>query len=120
MMLLQGQQVKQQDVSAWMTGIQEVELPLDFKLKNIEETEAAKKSLLSSAGAGPGRWARPGISMQTCPFMGMRPEARSCCRPEMPACALPNKAPVLDTHSWAGSCCEGVISAIFRLPSLLC
>ena len=57
MMLVQGQQVKQQDVSSWMTGIQEVELPLNFKLKNIEETEAAKKALLASAGAGPGRWA---------------------------------------------------------------
>ena len=56
-LLLQGQQIKQQDVSAWMTGIQEVELPLDYKLKNIEETEAAKKQLLASAGAGPGRQA---------------------------------------------------------------
>ena len=52
---LQGQKTKQQDVSAWMTGIQEVQLPMDFKLKNIEETEAAKKRLLASAGAGPGR-----------------------------------------------------------------
>jgi hypothetical protein len=40
-----------------MTGIQEVELSLDFKLRNIEETEAAKKQLLASAGAGPGRCA---------------------------------------------------------------
>lgn len=31
--------------SAWTTGIAEVALPIDFKLKNIEETEAAKKAL---------------------------------------------------------------------------
>ena len=60
-MLLQGQKTKQQDVSAWMTGIQEVQLPMDFKLKNIEETEAAKKRLLASAGAGPGRQAHPAL-----------------------------------------------------------
>jgi hypothetical protein len=31
--------------SAWSTGIAEVSLPLDFKLKNIEATEAARKRL---------------------------------------------------------------------------
>lgn len=29
----------------WTTGIAEVQLPIEFKLKNIEETEAAKKQL---------------------------------------------------------------------------
>jgi len=31
---------------SWLTGIQEVELPMEFKLRNIEETEDAKKQLL--------------------------------------------------------------------------
>lgn len=39
-----------------MTGIQEVALPMDFKLRNIEETEAAKKRLLSAAGASTARY----------------------------------------------------------------
>ena len=49
---------KVQDVSSWMTGIQEVPLPMAYKLRNIEETEAAKKRLLMSAAAGPSRCAR--------------------------------------------------------------
>ena len=52
---VQAQKSKQQDVSSWMTGIQEVALPMDFKLRNIEETEAAKKLLLSVAGASTAR-----------------------------------------------------------------
>lgn len=52
---LRAQNSKQQDVSSWMTGIQEVALPMDFKLRNIEETEAAKKRLLSAAGASTAR-----------------------------------------------------------------
>ncbi|KAK9914818.1 hypothetical protein WJX75_000921 [Coccomyxa subellipsoidea] len=52
---LRAQKSKQQDVSSWMTGIQEVALPMDFKLRNIEETEAAKKLLLSVAGASTAR-----------------------------------------------------------------
>jgi Hepatocellular carcinoma-associated antigen 59 len=36
---------------AWMTGILEVQLPMEFKLKNIEETEAAKKRMLTGANA---------------------------------------------------------------------
>jgi len=31
---------------AWLTGIQEIELPIEFKLKNIEATEEAKRSLM--------------------------------------------------------------------------
>ncbi|ELR18335.1 hepatocellular carcinomaassociated antigen 59, putative [Acanthamoeba castellanii str. Neff] len=31
---------------AWLTGIQEVELPIEYKLKNIEATEDAKRLLL--------------------------------------------------------------------------
>eukprot|EP01087_Luapelamoeba_hula_P008705 TRINITY_DN2197_c0_g3_i1.p1 TRINITY_DN2197_c0_g3~~TRINITY_DN2197_c0_g3_i1.p1 ORF type:complete len:346 (+),score=94.39 TRINITY_DN2197_c0_g3_i1:133-1170(+) len=33
---------------AWLTGIQEVELPVEYKLRNIEDTEAAKKTLRSN------------------------------------------------------------------------
>ncbi len=46
---------KVQDVSSWMTGIQEVPLPMAYKLRNIEDTEAAKKVLLHSAAAGNSR-----------------------------------------------------------------
>ncbi|KAK9829907.1 hypothetical protein WJX72_008601 [[Myrmecia] bisecta] len=51
---LKGQVSKQSDVASYMTGITEVQLPLEFKLKNIEETEAAKKKMLQQA-AGFGR-----------------------------------------------------------------
>lgn len=37
-----------QNKIAWITGISEVELPLSYKLKNIQETEEAKKKLLSN------------------------------------------------------------------------
>ncbi|CAK0781381.1 hypothetical protein CVIRNUC_005359 [Coccomyxa viridis] len=46
---LQGQKIKQQDVSSWLTGIQEVPLSLQYKMRNIDETEAAKKRLLADA-----------------------------------------------------------------------
>lgn len=36
-----------------MTGITEVQLPIDVRLKNIEDTEAAKKLLLEATG---GKW----------------------------------------------------------------
>ncbi|KAJ1697731.1 hypothetical protein LUZ63_006243 [Rhynchospora breviuscula] len=36
----------------WTTGIAEVQLPIEFKLKNIEETEAAKKQLQEKRLAG--------------------------------------------------------------------
>ncbi|KAL5981749.1 hypothetical protein ACLOJK_015812 [Asimina triloba] len=36
----------------WTTGIAEVQLPIEFKLKNIEETEAAKKLLQEKRLAG--------------------------------------------------------------------
>ncbi|KAJ4755226.1 hypothetical protein LUZ62_089631 [Rhynchospora pubera] len=36
----------------WTTGIAEVQLPIEFKLKNIEETEAAKKHLQEKRLAG--------------------------------------------------------------------
>ncbi len=45
----QGQKIKQQDVSSWLTGIQEVPLSLQYKMRNIDETEAAKKRLLADA-----------------------------------------------------------------------
>merc|ERR1719361_2304285 len=31
----------------WLSGMQEVDLPIEYKLKNIEETEAAKAALLA-------------------------------------------------------------------------
>ena len=36
-------------MSAYMTGVVEVQLPMDFKIKNIEDTEAAKKQMLGTA-----------------------------------------------------------------------
>ena len=47
----QTQKTNQEDVSAWMTGIVEVPLGVSHKLKNIEETEAAKKLLLEHTEA---------------------------------------------------------------------
>jgi hypothetical protein len=54
---VQAPKHKVQDVSSWMTGIQEVPLPMAYKLRNIEDTEAAKKVLLHSAAAGGSRCA---------------------------------------------------------------
>ena len=51
-----------QDVSSWMTGIQEVPLPMAYKLRNIEDTEAAKKRLLASSAAGASQCAQPWVS----------------------------------------------------------
>eukprot|EP00741_Cyanophora_paradoxa_P008998 tig00001424_g8711.t1 len=36
---------------AWLTGIMEVQLPIDYKLKNIEETEAAKRRMIEERKA---------------------------------------------------------------------
>lgn len=44
---MQTQKVNQEDVSAWMTGIVEVPLSVEQRLKNVEETEHAKRKLLS-------------------------------------------------------------------------
>lgn len=66
---VQAQNSKQQDVSSWMTGIQEVALPMDFKLRNIEETEAAKKRLLSGAGASTARYHNTSVYMSCKLFM---------------------------------------------------
>lgn len=38
-------------LGAWTTSISEVPLPLEYKLGNIEETEAAKKRLLDASGS---------------------------------------------------------------------
>ena len=38
-------------LGAWTSSISEVALPLDYKLANIEETEAAKKKLLEASGS---------------------------------------------------------------------
>lgn len=38
-------------LGAWTTSISEVALPLDYKLANIEETEAAKKRLLDASAS---------------------------------------------------------------------
>ena len=45
---LQGQQTKPVDPGAWATGIVEVPLPAEVKMRNIEETEAAKQKMLAS------------------------------------------------------------------------
>lgn len=39
----------------WLTGIVEVQLPMDYKLKNIEETELAKAKMLEKTRRGGGR-----------------------------------------------------------------
>ena len=46
---LQGQSTKAQDPGAWATGIVEVALPVEYKMQNIEETEAAKRRLLHAS-----------------------------------------------------------------------
>lgn len=46
---LQGHSTKAQDPGAWATGIVEVALPVEYKMKNIEETEAAKRRLLHAS-----------------------------------------------------------------------
>ena len=51
MLHTQAPKHKVQDVSSWMTGIQEVPLPMAYKLRNIEDTEAAKKRLLATSAA---------------------------------------------------------------------
>ena len=45
----QGQSTKAQDPGAWATGIVEVALPVEYKMRNIEETEAAKRRLLHAS-----------------------------------------------------------------------
>lgn len=47
--LLQGHSTKAQDPGAWATGIVEVALPVEYKMQNIEETEAAKRRLLHAS-----------------------------------------------------------------------
>nr|GEZ56148.1 protein COP1 suppressor 2 [Tanacetum cinerariifolium] len=39
------QRNSEESSTQWTTGIAEIQLPIEFKLKNIEETEAAKKLL---------------------------------------------------------------------------
>lgn len=43
----------------WLTGIVEVQLPMDYKLKNIEETELAKAKMLEKTRRGGNRGERP-------------------------------------------------------------
>ena len=47
---VQTQKANQEDVSAWMTGIVEVPLSVTQRLKNVEETEEAKRKLLAQSG----------------------------------------------------------------------
>ena len=49
---VQGQSTKAQDPGAWATGIVEVALPVEYKMRNIEETEAAKRRLLHASRSG--------------------------------------------------------------------
>lgn len=37
------------EAAGWLTGIQEVKLDKKFKMKNVEDTEVAKKRLLEAA-----------------------------------------------------------------------
>lgn len=48
-LVMQGQSTKAQDPGAWATGIVEVALPVEYKMRNIEETEAAKRRLLHAS-----------------------------------------------------------------------
>jgi len=41
------------DTANWLTGIVEVQLPVEYKLKNIEETEKAKRDLLNQVQPSP-------------------------------------------------------------------
>ncbi len=48
----QVEAIKPQEVAgSWLTGISEVQLPAQYKLQNIEETEAAKLRLLRPSGS---------------------------------------------------------------------
>ena len=51
---LQTQKANQEDVSAWMTGIVEVPLSVTQRMKNVEETEEAKRRLLAQSGGNTG------------------------------------------------------------------
>jgi hypothetical protein len=50
---VQARQVDTELAPTWVSGILEVPLSLEHRLKNIEETEAAKKRMLERSGA---RW----------------------------------------------------------------
>ena len=45
------QESQENGADTWLTGIVEVELPLDEKLRNIEETERAKRKILEERRA---------------------------------------------------------------------
>ena len=46
------QENQENGADTWLTGIVEVELPLDEKLRNIEETERAKRKILEDRRRG--------------------------------------------------------------------
>ena len=46
------QESQENGADTWLTGIVEVELPLDEKLRNIEETERAKRKILEERRRG--------------------------------------------------------------------
>ena len=54
--VLQGHSTKAQDPGAWATGIVEVALPVEYKMRNIEETEAAKRRLLHASRSAVQSW----------------------------------------------------------------
>ena len=72
----------------WLTGIVEVQLPVEFKLRNIEETERAKAALLeaqrarAAAAARGERSAAPGAGALAVggEFARACPEARASCK----------------------------------------
>mmetsp|Transcript_38665 Transcript_38665/g.56848 ORF Transcript_38665/g.56848 Transcript_38665/m.56848 type:complete len:307 (-) Transcript_38665:62-982(-) len=47
-----SEEVQDNGAETWLTGIVEVELPMDEKLRNIEETEKAKKKILAERMRG--------------------------------------------------------------------
>jgi len=41
-----------EDANRWLTGIQEVQLPIEYKIRNIEDTEEARKKAMLAARRG--------------------------------------------------------------------
>ena len=49
---MQGQKITHHDENAHMTAILEIPLSTEFKMRNIEDTEAAKNQLLAGGASG--------------------------------------------------------------------
>merc|ERR1712194_1005337 len=55
---------KMAEESTWLTGIAEYELPMEYKLKNLEATEAAKRNIIASKQANAMRLGKNGAKAQ--------------------------------------------------------